>query len=93
MARRQKLSQPGNLVACRPDMQGDELILWSSHDCEVEEVNGYVHNDNVLLILEVRPPAKTNEPLMLEWEKGAYKVLSPTGVCGWIGAGWVIPVT
>lgn len=94
-----KLLAIGTLVACRPDL--DQLILWSSYDVDdVDDVAGYVDIDEVLVILEARknedPDRKKSllkeELFSEEWKNGAYLLLSSSGIKGWIGEGWIVPV-
>jgi len=81
--------KPGQFATCRPDV--DKLMLWTSYDCEIDDVNDTVTGEELFIILDVMEMSNCADPLTNEWEKGAYKVLSPRGICGWVGAGWVIP--
>jgi hypothetical protein len=91
-----QLLPPGTMVVCRVDL--DKLILWSSYDCDLDDVNGYVDVNEVLIIIDSRitpeeERSKYDEVYTDEWKNGAYLVMSSSGVKGWIGEGWVTPVT
>lgn len=95
-----KLLPVGTLVACRPDI--DQLILWESYDVDdADDVAGYVDINEVLVILKARknedPHRKKSllkeELFTEEWKNGAYFLMSSSGVRGWIGEGWVVPIT
>lgn len=90
-----ELLPPGTLVIPRDDVSG-ELIIWSSYRSDIEDVGDNVGSDSVLLILESRKHSKRKaEKYMLtaEWKLGAYLILSSNGKKGWVGAGWVQPVS
>jgi hypothetical protein len=91
-----QLLSPGTMVVCRPDL--DKLILWSSYECDLDDFNATIEVNDVLIILDVRvtpteEKSKYDEIYTEEWKNGAYLVISSAGVQGWIGEGWVIPVT
>ena len=91
-----KLLQPGTLVVCREDL--DKLVLWESPSCDLDDVAGQVDVNEGLIILETREtPAIEKENLgdlyTEEWKNGSYYVSSRSGIKGWIGEGWVVPVT
>lgn len=94
-----KLLPIGTLVVCRTDIE--HLILWESYDVDdADDVAGYVDLHEVLIVLEARknedPDRKKSiikeELFSEEWKDGAYLLLSSSGVKGWIGEGWVVPV-
>ena len=82
--------KPGQIAACRSDV--DRLVLWSSYDCDVDDVNDVVEGKELFVIVDAIEKIHTSDPLTEEWEKGAYKILSPRGICGWVGAGWIVGV-
>lgn len=94
-----KLLPIGTLVACRPDIE--QLILWESYDVDdADDVAGYIDISEVLIILEARKSEDPNRKKSIikeelfseEWKNGAYLLLSSSGIRGWIGEGWVIPI-
>lgn len=92
-----ELLPPGTLVVPRDDISG-ELIIWSSYRSDIEDVGDNVGPDNVLLVLKSRKPsqreAKSRKYMLTpEWKLGAYLILSSNGKKGWVGAGWVQPVS
>lgn len=89
-----KLLRPGELAMCRPEADG--LIIWSSYNCDYEDDIGKIYSHDILMILESRTPSDKEikeQHLAPEWERGAYRVLTPDGQNGWTGEGWLIPVT
>ena len=87
------LLSPGTLVTCRGDAPGG-LIMWSSYRSEIEDDIGKADQNEIMLILKSRKPAKKELcSLTPEWKTGAYLILAAGGKKGWVGAGWVIPVT
>ena len=90
-----KLLKPGTLVACRPDFAGN-LILWASPFSDIDEDVAIVGSDDVLLIIKRKSTTKKNDKkvtLTPEWEIGSYMVLTSSGARGWVGAGWVVPIS
>lgn len=94
-----KLLPVGTLVACRPDI--DQLILWESYDVDdTDDVAGYVDINEVLVILgfkqnddpDRKKPIIKEELFSEEWKDGAYFLISSSGIKGWIGEGWIVPV-
>ena len=86
-----KLLKPGAMCVGRTD--GDKIILWSSCNCAFDDVNGYAEIGDILVVLESKESFKQEElTLTPEWEKGAYYVLAPSGISGWVGAGWIFPI-
>lgn len=84
--------RPGQLAVSNID--ADQLILWSSLECSIDEPHGYAQPDDVLLILEFREMSiDLRKFTSEEWIKGAYRVLAPSGQSGWIGAGWLQPLS
>jgi len=43
--------KPGQFATCRPDV--DKLMLWSSYDCEIDDVNDTVDGEELFIILDV----------------------------------------
>ena len=89
------LVKPGSMVSCRHNM--DYLTIWKSYRCNVDQDIDIVRSGEIMLILKSRRTAKASPlvallPLASEWEIGAYRVLTPRGVSGWVGAGWVTPI-
>lgn len=89
-----KLS-PGQLAVSNIDAdQADQIILWSSLECNMDEPHGYAQPKDVLLILEFREMhTDLGKATSEEWVRGAYKVLASSGQSGWIGAGWLQPLS
>lgn len=85
------LLPPGTLVSVR---SGEEfLVLWpNSRTISYEEETGRVSSSDVMTILKVKKARKIHRNISDEWQKGSYLVLSSTGVCGWVGEGWVVPL-
>ena len=85
------LLSPGTLVKIQP---GEEfLVLWpSSTTMSYEKEAGRVFSSDVMTILKVKKARKIHKNISDEWQKGSYLVLSSTGVSGWVGEGWVVPV-
>lgn len=95
MASKELLS-PGDIGVCRPDL--DRMIVWSSHRSDFDADTGQVSSNDLLLIIETRKTTRRelrdrSNPLTFEWKKGSYHILASNGVRGWVGAGWVVPVT
>jgi len=87
-----KLLPPGSLVVCRPD--SDQLILWESYGCDVDDIKGMANVNDILIVLEAKENSSfKDERLTEEWLLGAYKIMTPEGIQGWTGAGWVVPIT
>ena len=87
--------KPGSIAMCRPDI--DELTIWRSYRCDVDDDIDTVSQNDIIIILKFRSTPKkelhdTVNTLTDEWRPGAYKVLTPRGRSGWIGAGWIVPV-
>ena len=92
-----KLLAPGELVIRRPNAEVTKLIAWSSCMGSIDDDVGLIDSEELMVIVEVKKTSKAElsnprSPLTHEWRKGAYKVISSSGINGWIGAGWVIPV-
>lgn len=88
--RRNKLLKPGQLAVCKSDI--DKLTLWGSYRCDIEDDVDYVEPGEILIIIKSKRTASDNDeenPLNIEWQVGAYKVLTPRGKLGWVGAGWI----
>ena len=91
-----RLLKPGTLVTCRAEADG--LIMWSSYGCHIDHDIDHVNENDILMVLKSRKPTKIElndikNPLTEEWIIGSYQVLSPKGIKGWVGAGWVLPIT
>ena len=94
-----KLLEPGTMVTCRHDVVGT-LVLWSAPFSDIDEDVGSACPDDVLLIIKSKrnPSVQTKlissvHTITEEWKSGSYMVLAPSGVVGWVGAGWVVPIT
>ena len=90
-----RLLKPGTLVTCMAGADG--LFVWSSYDCSSDRDIDHVNENDILMILKSRKPTKIElndikNPLTEEWIIGSYQVLSPKGIKGWVGAGWVTSV-
>ena len=84
-----KLFAPGTIVACRPGIRGG-LLIWSEYHGDLDSDVDQVYDNDLLLILDFKAPSvEERHSLSKEWQKGAYLVLSPRGLKGWVGAGWV----
>jgi hypothetical protein len=86
-----KLVVPGDIVIGRSGE--DHLYLWSSMNCGADEINGRTEPGEILLVLDVRETTEAISNLQDEWSVGSYLVYSSRGISGWVGAGWVIPIT
>jgi len=91
-----KLLPPGTMLVCRIDL--DQMILWSSYNCDLDDINATVDVNEVLMVIDSRVTPEEDRPkydevYTDEWKNGAYFVMSSSGVKGWIGEGWVMPVT
>lgn len=86
--------KPGQLATCRIDT--DKIILWESYECEIDDVTDLIDASELVVIIDAVKSiksAKLDSNLVSEaWENGAYKVMSPRGICGWVGASWIISV-
>jgi len=82
----QETLNPGQLAISMIDV--DQLILWSSLECDIDELHGCAQADDILLILEFREMS-LDLAISNEWARGAYRVLASSGQTGWIGAGWL----
>jgi len=84
----QETLNPGQLAISMID--ADQLILWSSLECDIDEPHGCAQPDDILLILEFREMTLDfGKATSDEWSQGAYRVLASSGQSGWIGAGWI----
>jgi len=91
--RRNNLLRPGSLVVCRSSV--DKLTLWGSYRCDIEDDVDYVKPGEILIIIKSKrsaPDEENDMSLSREWQVGAYKVLTPRGKVGWVGAGWLKPL-
>jgi len=90
-----EMLKPGQMAACRIDVE--RLVLWNSYECEQDEISDYIEANELFVIVDAVTSIQTEKLDGLlaseEWENGAYKVMSPRGIFGWVGAGWVIPIT
>jgi len=83
-----EMLKPGQLAVSVLD--ADQMILWPSLECDMDEPYSTARPDEFLLILEFREMSADLRKITTdEWIKGAYRVLSSTGQTGWIGAGWL----
>ncbi len=86
------LLKPGTLVSCNDDI--NELVIWKSYRSDMEDNIDSVKPGDIMVILESRPTSEDQvNILMEEWKIGAYCVLTPNGKMGWVGAGWIVPIT
>lgn len=84
--------KPGQLAISNID--SDQIVLWSSLECSLDDPHSYAEVDDVLLILEFREMhIDFGKAASAEWIKGAYRVLASSGQSGWIGAGWLQPLS
>lgn len=87
-----KLLPPGTMAVCSVDI--DQLILWSSYNCDLDNINATVGVNEVLMVINSRTipeeeRTKYDEVYTDEWKNGAYLILASSGVSGWVGAGWI----
>lgn len=88
-----RLLSPGDLVVCRHDVVG-KLVLWSAPFSDIDEDVGSAESDDVLLVIKSKSNVtKERNLVMEEWKAGSYMVLAPSGIIGWVGAGWVVPIS
>lgn len=85
--------KPGSIVTCRSDI--DELTIWKSYHCDINDDVDLVTRNDIVVVLGFRSTPKKElqdnaNVLTDEWRPGAYKVLTPRGRVGWIGAGWIV---
>lgn len=90
----ESLLSPGDMVMCRST---DSLVVWSTYKSSFDDDAGFVSADEIMLILKVRKTTKKEQNnvdyfFTDEWKQGAYKIVSSSGVVGWVGAGWVAPI-
>jgi len=90
------LLKPGTMVSCHKDI--NELVIWKSYRSDMEDNIDSVKSGDIMVILESRKTSNFEvedqvNMLMDEWKIGAYLLLTPNGKKGWVGAGWIIPVT
>ena len=85
------LLSPGQMVISKE--KNERLFLWSSYRGEIDETCGLIEIDELLLVLESKESDDKQESLTPEWENGAYYVMASNGLKGWIGSGWVEPIT
>jgi hypothetical protein len=82
---------PGQLAVSTFD--DDQLVLWSSLECSIDEPHGVAYRDDVLLILEFSELVpKLGNSTSEEWIQGAYHVLASSGQSGWIGEGFAAAI-
>jgi hypothetical protein len=82
----------GEIVVCRSDVAVTSLVVWSSERASFDDDVGTVSINEIMIIVDVKKPSKRalkDLTLTDEWKLGSYKILSSSGVSGWIGAGWV----
>lgn len=92
-----KLLSPGTMVVCNASLDIDQLVLWASYEGDVENIEHAVHGTidmkDVLIVIKSRINLDKNVIYSDEWKNGAYFVMSSSGMKGWVGEGWVVPVT
>ncbi len=89
------LLRPGTMVVVRFDQE--YLVIWKSRCSDFNEDCAVVKSDDILLVLNARRTTrkereKNDSSLTDEWTTGSYQVLTPLGIIGWVGAGWVTTV-
>lgn len=88
MRKKNQLFEPGTLVRCRSSV--DNLTLWGSYRCDIEDDVDYVVPGDILVVIKnQKASSKNDDAINDEWRMGAYQVLTPRGVTGWVGAGWI----
>lgn len=89
---KKKLFLPGSLVRIKP---GEEfLVLWPTYKTDsYEKETGRVFINDIMIVLKTRETKKINERLSDEWKKGSYRVLTSSGISGWVGEGWVVSIS
>jgi len=92
---KENLFLPGSLVKIKP---GEEfLILWPTYKTDsyekvyAKELGRVFINDIMMVIKTIKGTQKKNKRVSDEWTKGSYRVLTSSGIIGWVGEGWVIP--
>jgi len=91
-----KLLSPGTMVVCNASLDIDQLVLWGSYEgaASIEHaVHGIIDMKDVLIVIKSRINLDKNVIYSDEWKNGAYFVMSSSGMKGWVGEGWVVPVT
>lgn len=92
-----KLLSPGTMVVCNASLDIDQLVLWASYEGDVENIEYAIHGTidmkDVLIVIKSRINLDKNVIYSDEWKNGAYFVMSSSGMKGWVGEGWVVPVT
>ena len=91
-----KLLSPGTMVVCNASLDIDQLVLWGSYEgaASIElAVHGIIDMKDVLIVIKSRINLDKNVIYSDEWKNGAYFVMSSSGMKGWVGEGWVVPVT
>jgi hypothetical protein len=92
-----KLLSPGTMVVCNTNLDIEQLVLWGSYEGDVENIEHAVHGTidmkDVLIVIKSRINLDKNVIYSDEWKNGAYFVMSSSGMKGWVGEGWVVPVT
>jgi len=88
--------RPGSIVFCRAELKEDlqeGLTIWKSYDSISDDISfvDVVSMNDIMLVLSFKTtPIQDNDKISDEWKIGAYKVLTPRGVVGWVGKGWVV---
>lgn len=73
--------KPGDLLV---PLFNKEFFVWRSLG---EQLLCEIPGDSIMILLESKKMPK--EVWVAKRWKSAYRVLTPTGKCGWVGSGWV----
>lgn len=79
------MAKPGDLLV---PLFNDLLVVWRSNiESNDEQFLCEIPSDSIMILLDVKKMPKEHW-VAKRWEF-AYRVLTPTGKCGWVGSGWV----
>lgn len=77
----------------KPKPENEFLVLWSTdRNSNFDDEIGRVLEDEIMIILKSEKTNSENKSWTDEWKNGSYMVLSSSGLIGWVGEGWVIPI-
>lgn len=80
----------GDLVRANVD-DHESLVLWEDVANESADSVCEVSKDAILVVLQTKK-ADWRDPTSL-WLDGACLVMEPGGLTGWVGAGWIEPIS
>lgn len=77
--------KPGDLLV---PLFNEEFFVWRSNiEVNDDQLLCEIPGDSIMVFLESKKMPK-EDWVAKRWES-AYRVLTPTGKCGWVGSGWV----